>query len=252
MRVRRVAGALAVLLAVSSCGGGDSAGDKAATGRSTSTSAAVTTTTIPAEIRTSRALALVPDDLGAGWKVHTPAVGAEEAGDQNCARREGALTGLRDDGRSVGAILQRGDAKFFVTSVTFAYADEPAAVAAVAKLKGESYQQCGLADLNANEQQSAGHAEGASWRISNVGDAQGEGEHGFELQIDYQYQATIDGKLQDGNGVYQAVVYRLGPNLAIYTVQAVAADSDGPDLRTTAFTEFGQGIEKAQERAAKG
>lgn len=255
-RLLTTVGLLALLAA--GCGGGD---DPPAA--EDSTEEATTTTTAggdededdadadaedEAPAAPGAALALTRDDLGGPWKVHTPAVGTEAATEENCSRRNGGLVGLVDDGRYVGAILQRGEAVYFASSTVYSFADEAAALAEVELRRREGYQECRRAQLGIMGADGT-TPEGATWRISNIGDAQGQGEGGFEHQLDFQYQATVDGTLQDGNGSFSVALFRTGSRLAEYTVQSVAGASDPPGTSTDGHAEYIAAIAKAQGRA---
>lgn len=239
-----MAGALVGAMALASCGGGGGSTEAKDTPAKTTT-----TTAAASDANEALPLALTATDLGSPWKVVTPASGEEEVPADSCAKKVGALQHLVSKSYSRGAVLQRGDQTYFAASITYVFTDEAAAKAELDQRRSQAYQDCRIAQLDKREQDASPHIDGAAWRIAHVGDAMGKGDNGYELQYDYQFEATVDGKLQDANGVQQQVFYRHGRDLAEYAIQGTFAEGDTADAQSKVFDEFRKAITAAQDRA---
>ena len=95
-----------------------------------------------------------------------------------------------------------------------------------------------------------GAAAGSSWRVRKIGDAQGAGEKGFELQISYQFQADVSGTTQDANGTKEEVAFRTGPVVVVGFLESVSQPGDPDDLFTTAMTEMTAALQAGVARAS--
>ena len=234
----------AVILA--GCGGG---GDSS---EAKDTPAKTTSTTADATASEAEPLALIATDLGAPWKEATPAAGAKDAAATSCAKKIGALKDLVAKSRAEGAVFRRGDQNYFVASTTYVFADEAAAKAELDQRRTKAYQDCRIAQLTKDEQDASPAVEGAAWRIANINDPEGKGNDGYELQYDFQFQATVDGKVQDANGVQQQVFFRHGRDLVEYAIRGSFAEGDTADAQTAVFDEFHKAMTAAQSRAPRG
>jgi hypothetical protein len=207
-----------------------------------------TVTTAPPEDRAPELAAVTAEDLGEPWVENQPAGAYQEPNEESCSRSEGPeLDALVSDGYYRGAILQRGDATAFVRTNTFEFVDEAAALAFIDLLRTETYQQCRADVMTAEEATAAGAPEGSSWYVREIGDAEGGGDAGFELQLSYQYQATVDGTVQDANGTKDELVMREGALVVVALVELVASEDD-PDLTDNTFTEVGAAIQAGLDR----
>lgn len=187
--------------------------------------------------------AITQDDLGDPWLEHTEAEGTATPGDDHCAGD--VLDALEE--LYFGAIFQRGDDGAFSRTHVYDFADESGALAFVDALRGDAYQQCRTAQLVGDES-----VEGAAYRLREVGDAAGEGEEGFELQLSYQFQALVDGEIQDANGYTEELVFRRGSLVSVGIVEWVFAEESPEDLGERALSESDEAIRAALDRAGAG
>ena len=188
-------------------------------------------------------------DLPEPWRVHTPAQGAKGVESDSCLADTGWDEGLVDGGRVQGAIHQRGSAATYARADGYAFADEPAAVAFLADLRAEPYRACRAERLTEEGAAAPGAAEGSAYRVAEVRDAAGAGAGGFELQVRYQFQALVDGTLQDGNGFREDVVFRDGSTVVVVLLEHVFAEGEPPDLVRAVADEVVAGVQTALARA---
>jgi hypothetical protein len=245
---------VAVLLSggLVACGGGDDGAEPSPSPTSASPTPSPTPTETPltGDALLSKSAVLTAADLGAEWKEHTPAVGAEGAAPDGCLAKAGALEGLVKDGRYEGAIFQRGTATRFARADGYTFETEDAAKAMVAALLVESYGDCRVEGFSKEYAASAGAAEGGSYRLAERADAKGPGEGFFELQLTYQFQALVDGEVQDANGVSTDTVYRKGRTVSVVLYERAFAEGEGDEVETAAFDEVVAGARAAIARVS--
>jgi hypothetical protein len=195
-------------------------------------------------------VAITAADLGEPWVENVKAQGYQEADQTSCARSSGkALDALVDDGRYIGPIFKRGAAAMFGRTSVLQFRDEAAALAYVELLRTETYQQCRVKGFSEEEAAHPGAPPGASWRLEKIGDPAGKGNDGYEMQLTFHYQTEVDGKLQDGNGIKEEVVYRRGAFVVSGLYEAVMQEGEDPNLGSSAFDEVAAAIKKALNRA---
>lgn len=248
----RLAAVLVIAALLAACSGGDD--DAPAAGASPSTATTTAPAPEPPEPAPRAAAAVLRDgDLPDPWRQHTPAQGAKGVESDSCLAETGWDDGLVDGGRVQGAIHQRGSAATFARADGYAFADEAAAVAFVDELRAETYRSCRAERLTAENAAAPGATEGSAYRVAEVRDvraqAGGRGEGGFELQVRYQYQAPVDGTLQDGNGFREDIVFRDGATVVVVLFEHVFAVGEPPELVRTAADEVVAGVQAALARA---
>jgi len=249
-----VSGALA--MSVASCGGSTNGGQQAtpttppatAPGTVPGTAPGTSSTTIAPSANAER-VAITAADLGDPWVEAIKAVGVEAPSETSCSRTSGsALEGLAQEGRYVGAIFQRASSAVYARTTTFRFRDDAAALAFVDMLRAETYQQCRVKGLSEEEAAHPGAPAGSSWRLSQIGDPEHKGEGGFELQLTYQFQADVNGTIQDGNGLKEEVILRKGSVVAIGVYEFLAKEGDAPELQKQSFEETVAAMRTAIER----
>jgi hypothetical protein len=264
---RRLLGcALAVAAAATAAACGDDDDTAATSDTSTTTEAPATTETSttteapttteqpePDEPRAPELAAITAEDLGPEWTEHTEAAGYLPPDDESCmARSEWDPAGLVDDGRYQGPISQRGDSVAFARTTVFEFTDDAAALAFVDLYRDDAFQQCVVDRMSDEAAGAEGAPEGSAIRLREITDTEGTGEDGFEIQLSYQFQATVDGELQDANGYSEELLFRDGPLVSVAFVEWTFAEDDPEDLGTILLDETVPAVIEGLARAADG
>ncbi|HWH29108.1 MAG TPA: hypothetical protein VNU26_09125 [Mycobacteriales bacterium] len=204
----------------------------------------------PSEAAPRAAAAVLREgDLPQPWRVHTRVQGVQGVESDSCLARTGWDDGLLEGGRVQGAIHQRGAAATFARSDAYAFGDETAAAAFVDDLRAEPYRTCRAERLTAENAAAPGAAEGSGYRVAEVRDVGDAGEGGFQLQVRYQYQALVDGTLQDGNGFREDIAFRDGATVVVVLLEHVFAADEPPELVGTVADEVVTGVQAGLARA---
>ncbi len=149
-----------------------------------------------------------------------------------------------------GAILQKGATKRYATSTALAFADEPAARAAIDAYRAPAWSTCRTAAKTRDAQAQPGEAVDPQWKADPIDDNTGRGKGGFEGVVRLQYQAVVDGTLTDANGYETLIFYRVGRTLLIVAVEGLNDPADPPNLVKALNDDLNAATTKALARLA--
>lgn len=246
-RFGAVAPAMVMAIGLAACGGEDTAAPS-----STSTASASSSTSEPArdEAMSQMAMtgAVTPTDLGPAWKEHTPADPDGVPAADECTKRHGgdSLESLPPEATYFGPVSQRGESTVFMTTVSRVFRDAEQARGYVATLVSPEFVACEKDRLSLEEANTGGVA-GASYRgeVVPVGD---NGLEGLEAHTSFQFQATVDGNVQDANGLKAYYAVRADRTVVLLVLEAVYQPTDPPNVATLLGQELARGVEAALGR----
>lgn len=229
-------------------------------GEDTATPPSTSTTTAPPSPSTSEPArdeavaemamigAVTPADLGPAWQEHTPADPDGIPAADECAKRHdgGLLASLPPEATYFGPVSQRGEATVFLTTISRAFPDAEQAQGYVATLVSPEFLACEQDRLSLEEAENSGVAS-ASYRgeVVPVGDNEPEG---LEGHVVFQFQATVDGSVQDANGTKAYYAVREDRTVVLVVLEAVYQPSDPAEVNTLLGEELARGVEAAVGR----
>lgn len=246
--IRQIGFVTVVAIGLAGCGGEEAAAPtstSAADVPSPSTTAAAGDETV-AEMAMAAAVTAV--DLGPAWQEHTPADPDGVPAADECTKRHGGefLESLPPEATYFGPVSQRGGSTVFLTTVSRVFSDAEEARDYVAILVSPEFLACERDRLSLEEVEASG-VEGVSYR-GEIVPLGGDGLEGLEAHVVFQYQATVDGSLQDANGMKAYYAVRQDRTVALLVLEAVYQPTDPPDVATLLGQELARGVEAAVGR----
>ncbi len=189
-----------------------------------------------------------PADLGPAWQEHTPPDPDGVPAADECATRQDSslLASLAPEATDFGPVSQRGEATVFLTAISRAFPDVGRAQDYVATMVSPEYVACEQDRLGLEETERSGTA-GAAYRGEVVALRDNE-PPGLEGHVAFQFQATVDGSVQDANGSKAYYVVREDGTVVLLVLEAVYQPSDPPDVNTLLGDELARGVEAAVGR----
>lgn len=148
-----------------------------------------------------------------------------------------------------GSTLQKGATKRYATSAALAFANEPAARAAVDAFRAPAWSACRRDGRTRDAQAQPDGAVDPQWRVEPIEDT-GRGQGGFEGVVRLQYQAVVDGKLTDANGDETVLFYRVGRTVLLVAYQGLNDPADPPNLAKALSEDISAATTKALARLA--
>lgn len=240
---------IVVAISLAACAGEEAT---APPSTSTTTALAAPSTSAPARDPSVARMAMIgavtPADLGPAWQEHTPADPDGVPAADECAKRHSAdfLESLPPGSTYFGPVSQRGQSTIFMTAVSRVFPDSEQARAYVATLASPEFVAC-EEDRLSLEEANTGSVAGASYRGEVVpgGD---NGIEGLDAHVSFQFQATVDGNLQDANGLKAYYVVREDRTVVLLVLEAVYQPTDPADVATLLGQELARGVEAAVGR----
>jgi len=200
--VKRSALLLAAVSVVAACGGGGSSASsspKPSGAGSTSASAA------PAAV--AEAGAIRPSDLGTPWSQYQAASGAQPVTKKGCAGQVGFdVSTLK--AVYAGAVVRRGSVSPYAAPFAFVFDSAASAERFVTVAGSQPYRECRAKALSATVKANKKSPPGARYRIDAMRTIDADGVQ--RIQMGYQFQALVNGKIRDANGRTEDLLYRRG------------------------------------------
>ncbi|MEU7527174.1 hypothetical protein AB0A74_15680 [Saccharothrix sp. NPDC042600] len=231
-------------LALAGCGGGEESTAPSVTGDPPRPTTSAAPTADPATTALAQAAVLTPNDLGGPWAVFRPETAAEALTEGDCGY-DTQYAKLPLSARHVGPQLQRGDAKWYVSSTSAVFPDESGAKEWVETRKSGAYVECRRAALE-KEQKDAGDQRLSMKTAETSGP--GLGENGYEGYVRYQLHADTGDGPQPANGSFSRHTYRVGRTVISVSVDVVSSENDPPDLPDKVAEEVKKGLAAAFAR----
>ncbi|MEJ2858253.1 MULTISPECIES: hypothetical protein [unclassified Saccharothrix] len=231
-------------LVLGGCGSGEESTAPSVTGDPPSSAQTTTPTADPATTALAQAAVLTPADLGGPWTVFRPESAAEVLAPGDCGY-DSAYAKLPLSARHVGPQLQRGEAKWYVSSAAAVFPDEAGAKEWVEIRKSGEYVECRRAALE-KEQKDAGDQRLSVKTAETTGP--GLGQNGYEGYVRYQLHADTGGGVQPANGSFSRHTYRVGRTVISVSVDVVSGQSDPPELADQVANEITKGLTAAYAR----
>lgn len=225
-------------LALTGCASGEDSTAPSVTGNPPSPTTSTPPTADPATTALAQAAVLTQADLGGPWTVFRPESAAEALVEGDCGYGTGYAK-LPLSARHVGPQLQRGEAKWYVSSTSAVFPDEAGAQEWVQTRKSSDYIECRRAALE-KEQRDAGDQRLSVKTAETTGP--GLGQNGYEGYVRYQLHADTGGGAQPANGSFSRHTYRVGRTVISVSVDVVSNENDPPDLPDTVSNEIAKAL----------
>lgn len=243
--------ALALLLLGAACSSGGESKKPAAATPSPSPSRIALPSADPSLAKRAKAGLIVRKDLGGKWGEYEEGRGVlrdvRPTGRIGCAiSPDGGFDVTTVQAVVDGAIYQRGKATRFTTSTALAFKDVAAAKAAVAVFRSDVWRSCWTDEKTATAKAQPGGDE-HGWRSEPVVGPQ-PGDKISQGLVQFQFQAIVDGKMVDANGVEQTSFFRIKNVVLVVALERAFKDSEPKSLDETTDQEVFEATRTALTR----